>query len=418
MSLFTLFAIVITVVALLGYVNRKWLRLPPAVGLTGLAFAASQVLALVGHVRPDVLRGAESLTRAVDLDSTLLNGMLGYLLFAGSMTLDLNVLRRQWRIVSVLAVVGTILSTVIVGALTWWVLRLLGQPLPLVACLLFGALISPTDPVSVLSVLKSLGVNADLEAQIAGESLFNDGVGIVLYTLLAGLASTPHGSPVRDAVGLFLVQTGGGALLGFVSGWIVYRMLRSIDDYRVEVPLTVALVTGGFALAQALHVSGPIAMVVAGLLIGNKGRALGMSETTRLRLDQFWELLDDMLNAILFVLIGLDVLAVRFSPAGLVAAVAAIAIVLFARSVSAGLPAMAFRLDREAIVALVWGGVRGGIAIALALGLTSQLPPETAARISSMTYAVVTFSILVQAPTLQPLMRRSMSFHLGRRRPG
>jgi CPA1 family monovalent cation:H+ antiporter len=352
--------------------------------------------------------------------------MLGYLLFAGALHVDLEILRRQRLVIAVLATVGVLLSTAIVGGLLWGVLRLAGMGMPLGPCLLFGALISPTDPISVLAVLKSLGAPRELEVQIAGESLFNDGVGVVVFsTLLAYYGFAPgahgHGPGVLAAVGTFLFQVGGGALFGLVAGWLFLRMLRGVDDAHLEVLLSLALVSGGFALADALGVSAPIAMVVAGLMVGSRTVPQAGTAGSPLRLASFWDFVDEILNAVLFVMIGLQVLVLAPHLPSLFAGLLAVPIVLLARVVSIAAPVGLIgrhRLVPHGVTLMVWGGLRGGLSIAMALALRSLLAVRSgpdAERVLAMTYVVVAFSIIVQGTTIRPLTRRLTSTRV---RPG
>ena len=306
-----------------------------------------------------------------------------------------------------------LLSTLIVGGLTSGMLALIGLPMRFLDCVLFGALISPTDPIAVLGLLKRVGVPKSLEVQIAGESLFNDGVGVVVFTGILGVASGLYRPDLGYVALLFVQETVGGAVFGLVIGLLVFLMLRSVDDYKVEILLSLALVAGGFALADALHFSGPIAMVVAGLMIGNQGRSFAMSATTNERLDSFWELVDETLNAVLFVLIGLEVLALNFTVKNLVAGLLAIPIVLAARLISVGLPIRMLRrrvwFEPFTIRILTWGGLRGGISVALALSVPNESAGVAVPRrdvILAITYVVVVFSIVVQGFTIEPLTRR------------
>jgi CPA1 family monovalent cation:H+ antiporter len=319
----------------------------------------------------------------------------------------------------ILATVGVLISTAITGTLTWWMLKQINLPVNFHYCLIFGALISPTDPIAVLGILKTLGAPKTLETKITGESLFNDGVGVVVFLALLGVAglSSGHGGDQHTSVGqiagLFAQEALGGALWGLVMGTVCYILLRSVDNYQVEILLSLALVMGGYAAASRLHVSGPIAMVIAGLFIGNHGRAFAMSETTRSHLDMFWELVDEILNAVLFVLIGLEVLVLTLDIKYVVAGVIAIFITLVARFVAVALPITCMRFVRQftphAIKVLTWSGLRGGISVALALSLRNsmgQTSPESYQVILMMTYIVVIFSIIGQGLTIGPLMRK------------
>ncbi|MEP7100604.1 MAG: sodium:proton antiporter [Burkholderiales bacterium] len=401
----------IVITALLAYVNQRFIGLPTAIGVMATALALSLLLAGLDALGiAHALRVAEeSLLTRIDFSDVLMQGMLSLLLFAGALHVDLSELRAyRWQ-VGALAVVGTVLSTLVVGFAMWWALPWLGLPLPLIHCLIFGALISPTDPIAVIGILKSAGAPRNLELVIAGESLFNDGVGVVLFALLVETLVGGETPTVGHAAMLLLQEAGGGIAFGLVVGYVTFRLLRSIDNYQVEVMLTLAAVMGGYAFALRLHVSGPLAMVVAGLVIGNQGRALAMSDTTRHHIDLFWELLDEILNAVLFVLIGLEVIVIHFAPGIFGAALAAIGVTLLARWLTVGLPVglagRAFKLPAGSGKVLTWGGLRGGISVALCLSLPFGPERET---LLAMTYCVVAFSILVQGLTMGRVVRRAM----------
>jgi len=405
MNLFHLMAILISLAALFSFFNYRYLHLPTAIGLMLIALLASIGLVLLGPHAYGVKEYAGQLLHDVDFDETLLHGMLSFLLFAGALHVNLNDLAKQKWIIALLASVGVLTSTFLVGMLAWLIFNGLGIHMPFIYCLVFGALISPTDPIAVLGVLKSVGVAKTLETKIAGESLFNDGIGVVVFLVMVGIA-TGSDQPEARHISLLLIQeAGGGAVFGLLAGGLTFYLLRSIDSYQVEVLLTLALVMGGYAVASALHLSGPIAMVVAGLVIGNHGRLLAMSETTREHLDSFWELVDEVFNAVLFVLIGLEILLLSYRGEYLLATIAIIPAVLLARFVSVGLPITVMRRYRRfsprVIEILTWGGLRGGISVALALSLPSGPEREV---ILFATYAVVVFSILVQGLTIGPLV--------------
>jgi CPA1 family monovalent cation:H+ antiporter len=402
----------LVITALLAYLNHRYVGMPTTIGVMAAALAFS--LALVGLDAIGVAHGLrayeESLLRSIDFSDVLMQGMLSLLLFAGALHVDLSELRAYRWPVGALAVLGTLLSTLAVGYGMWFVLPLAGLQLPLIYCLLFGALISPTDPIAVMGILKSAGAPKELELVIAGESLFNDGVGVVIFSLLLGMLMSGATPTPGQGVQLLLREVGGGLLFGLALGYLTFRLLKSVDSYQVEVLLTLAAVTGGYALASKLHVSGPLAMVVAGLIIGNHGRALAMSDTTRRYLDMFWELVDEILNATLFVLIGMEVLLVVFSLRELAAAAVAVAVTLLARLLTVGLPVRllrrAFDLPRGSWKVLTWGGLRGGISVALAL----SLPPGPERDIVvALTYGVVVFSILVQGLTIGRVTRLAVA---------
>ncbi len=407
MELLNIFALLIALTAVFSYLNHRFIGLPVSIGVMLIALLLSVLLNLLGLFGLGLERQAATWLNAIEFEETLLHGMLSFLLFAGALHININDLaERKWSIGS-LASVGVLISTFLVGTAAWWLLDALGIGMPYLYCLLFGALISPTDPIAVLGLLKTAGAPKSLETKIAGESLFNDGVGIVVFLALLELAAGHHAVNAGEVTLLFVQEVVGGALFGLGLGYVAYRMLKSVDNYQVEILITLALVFGGYALANSLHLSGPIAIVLAGLLIGNHGRAFGMSETTRHHLDVFWELIDEILNAVLFVLIGLEVLVLTFTRAHLAAGLLLIPIVLGARFVGVGIPITVLRPFRSftpgAVRILTWGGLRGGISVALALSLPAGPERET---ILTVTYILVVFSIVVQGLTLQRLMRR------------
>jgi CPA1 family monovalent cation:H+ antiporter len=377
-----------------------------------MAGALSLSLALIGLDALGVAHGlllyGQSLLRSLDFSAVLMQGMLSLLLFAGALHIDLGALRRYRLQVAALAVTGTLLSTFAVGLAMWGLLPLAGIQLPLIWCLLFGALISPTDPIAVMGILKTSGAPKELELVIAGESLFNDGVGVVIFTLLIGvLASGVPPTPAESGL-LLLREAGGGLLFGLALGYGTFRLMRSVDNYQLEVLLTFAAVIGGYALASRIEVSGPLAMVVAGLMIGNSGRTV-MSRTTRGHVEMFWELLAAILNAVLFVLIGMEVLLVVFTANLWIAGTIAVLVTLAARVVTVALPAGLFwrwfRLPAGSWKVLTWGGLRGGISVALALSLPTGPDADV---VLALTYCVVVVSILVQGLTSQIVTRRAL----------
>lgn len=406
MSFFEIVAILISLTAIFSYLNYRYFRMPATIGVMLIALLVSLGLIAAGHVAPWIRDGADGLLRQIDFDSALMQGMLCFLLFAGALHIDLNDLAAQRGVIGTLAIVGVGLSMAVFGTLIHVALGWLGVELSYVWCLLFGALISPTDPVAVIGILKGARVPRSLEVQIAGESLFNDGIGVVAFIVLYEIAVAGHQASVGRIGRLFLEEAVGGAVFGFVIGWLAYRVLKSVDDYRVEVMLTLALVMGGYALASAIHVSGPIAIVVAGLLIGNHGRRFAMSETTRTNLDRFWELVDEILNALLFVLIGLEILVLTFTRELLFAGLLAIPMILLARWVSVAAPVTVLRRWRQfppgSVTIMTWGGLRGGISVALALSLPAGREREI---VLAVTYVIVIFSILVQGLSLERLVR-------------
>ncbi len=405
-SLFSLAALLITLSALFSYVNKRAFGLPSTIGVLVIALAFS--LGMIA-LRAVGLIGDEwtSWYLEIEFGPTLLHGMLGFLLFAGALHVNLDDLLEQKWVIILLATLGTGISTLLVGAVSWLAFDALGFGLSFLYCLLFGALISPTDPIAVLAVLKQARVPRSLEMKIAGESLLNDGIGVVIFLVLLGIAADGHDQTPAAIGALFAQEAGGGILLGIGMGYLAYRMLRSVDDYEVEVLITLAIVTGGYSLASALHLSGPLAMVSAGLLIGNQGRTLGMSERTREHLDNFWELGDSVLNAVLFLMIGLEVLVIRFEVPTLAAGLVAIPLVLAARLLAVALLVALLRLRRRfsphVVTMLTWGGIRGGISVALALSLPAGPERE---GILAVTYCVVAFSIIGQGLSIGPVVRR------------
>ena len=399
-------AILITLAALFSYLNHRFLKIPTTIGIMLISLIMSLgllVLHAMGFSQLEIQ--AERMVRGIDFYETLMDGMLSFLLFAGALHVNLDDLRQQKWVILLLATAGVLTSTFLVGGLAWLIFNGLGIYMPFIYCLVFGALISPTDPIAVLSVLKSVGVKKSLETKIAGESLFNDGIGVVVFIVMVGLATGSEQAEASHISILLLQEAGGGAVFGLLAGGMAFYLLRSIDNYQVEVLLTLALVMGGYAAASALHLSGPIAMVVAGLMIGNHGRTLAMSETTREHLDSFWELVDEVFNAVLFVLIGLEILLLSFRGEYLLATIAIIPAVLLARFISVATPITLLRRYRRfsprVIEILTWGGLRGGISVALALSLPAGAERDV---ILFSTYGVVIFSILVQGLTIGRLV--------------
>ncbi len=387
--------------ALFGYINHRVLELPIKIGLMIIALAMSLALVLLNSLGIGLAGEARAFVQGIDFNIALMQGMLSFLLFAGALHVNLDDLLKQKGIIAILASAGVVLSTFIVGTASYYAFRLVGLELSYIYCLLFGALISPTDPIAVVGIMKLARAPKTLETKMIGESLFNDGVGIVVFLVLLDVALSGEASLPAIAT-LFVGEALGGAVIGLALGYPAYRMLKKTDQYQVEILITLALVMGGYRLASVLHASGPIAVVVIGLLIGNHGRRFAMSETTREHLDSFWELIDELLNAILFVLIGLVVVDMTFRLDYLEAMLMAIPIVLLSRFVSVGLPIRFLSLFREfskrAILILTWGGLRGGISVALALSLPEG--PERDA-IVAITYGVVAFSIIVQGLTIR-----------------
>ncbi len=403
--MFKFVAIFICIAAVASYINYRYIKLPSTIGLMIIGLVMSLVLIGLGTLGMDIEGPISEFLGKMDFGETLMKGMLSFLLFAGALKINLNDLAEQKFIIGILATVGVVATAFIVGTVLYFILPLFNLSISYIYCLVFGALISPTDPVAVLGIMKTVKVPKSLETKIAGESLFNDGIGVVVFIVLVGIAVGEGTTTVGSIVSLFLMEAIGGIVFGLIIGYITFRMLKNVDDHAVEILLTLALVSGGYALAMYLHTSGPIAIVVAGLLIGNYGRRLAMSENSRDHLDKFWELIDEILNAVLFVWIGLEILILTFNPNYLIIGLIAIPLTLLARliSVASAINLLKFRrqFSDNAIKILTWGGLRGGICIALAL----SLPPSSARDlIISITYIVVIFSILVQGLTIKKVI--------------
>ncbi|CAB5514511.1 Na(+)/H(+) antiporter NhaP [Achromobacter anxifer] len=406
MSVFQGIGILFTVVALCGFINFKWVKLPDTLGITAVGLALSAIVTAVGVKHPGMTEAAKAAIKQIDFTDVVFHGLLSLLLFAGSLHVDLTRLKQQKLSIFLLATVGVLISTAVVGGGLYFVLSALGTPVSLLICLMFGALISPTDPIAVLSVLKKAKVAPELEAKIAGEALFNDGTAVVAFMTLLGLA-TGTATLSAESIALSLAkEVIGAAVLGLIVGYGATLMLRQLDSYAVEILITLALATAGFSLAEQLHVSAPLAVVIMGLVIGNLGKQ-AMSESTREHLFSFWELLDELLNLLLFGLIGLEVIALTMDWGVIWLGLLAVPVVLVARAVSVGIPFLVLsnfrkRTSPNTVEIMTWGGLRGGISIALALSLPMSLDGRD--TIVGITYVVVIFSLLVQATTLGKFM--------------
>lgn len=405
-------SLLMTVTALFAYVNYRFIRLPITIGVMVISLVFSMLLVLLSKAGLTLgMDYTEKLLSGVDFDATLMEGMLSFLLFAGALHINLNeLLDKQW-VVGILASVGVITSTFIVGITSWFVLGWFDINLPFIYCMLFGSLIAPTDPVAVLAILKTAGASKSLETKIAGESLFNDGIAVVVFLVILGIAvgGDGHGTAAATPLSvakLFFQETIGGAVFGLLIGWITYRLLKSVDNYQVEVLLTLALVMGGYAAARAMHISGPIAIVIAGLLIGNHGRRFAMSDQSRENLDTFWELIDEILNAVLFMLIGLEIIILNINGNHVAAGVLMFFVVLMARFIAVGIPVSILKLRQSfhphVVTILTWGGIRGGISVALALSL--PLGPERNV-IVAITYVIVIMSVILQGLSIKNLVQ-------------
>jgi CPA1 family monovalent cation:H+ antiporter len=407
MNLFHTFSILIVLSALFAYINFRYLKLPASIGLMLIALVASIILFIIGTLFPDILSEVTVFIKSFDFSELLLGSMLSFMLFAGAIHINIDDLKREKIPILAFSTISVVLSTFIVGGATYYILPFFGLNISFISCLLFGSLISPTDPIAVLSILKSVNVPKSLETKIAGESLFNDGVAVVVFITIWEAARSPELPTFTEIAKLFLQEAVGGMLLGFLVGYFGFRLMRSINNYKVEVLITLAIVMGGYTLASLIHVSGPLAMVVAGILVGNQGKKYAMSDETREYVSKFWELLDDILNAILFVLIGLELLVVENIGSYVWIGLLTILIVITVRYLTVLIPSFLIRFrdkfDHKTVLVLTWGGLRGGISIALALSISTNLDKDLWV---SLTYFVVAFSILVQGLSIGKLIKK------------
>ncbi|MER2996487.1 cation:proton antiporter [Pontibacter populi] len=408
MELFHIFSVILAVSAFFAYINQKYIKLPGAIGLLLAGLLLSLLVQGLGEISPAFEALVESRLSEIDFSEILLEFMLSFLLFAGALHTDLEKLRASKWPILVFATVGVLISTVVTGTAFYYLLYLVGYPIGYIYCLLFGALISPTDPIAVLGILKKANIPKSLEVSITGESLFNDGVGVVIFISIFEIAKlgidNVEGSFIAE---LFLKEVGGGIGLGLLIGYIAFHFMKRIDHYQTEVLISLAVVTGGYSLAQQFHFSGPLAMVAAGLLIGNQGTQLAMSKITADYLTKFWEMVDEVLNAVLFVLIGLELMLIPFHWNYVLIGIITTIIVLLVRYIALAIPTYTLRLHRafapNTLLIMTWGGLRGGISIALALSLTTEMHREL---IVAITYAVVLLSLTIQGLTIEPFIKR------------
>lgn len=406
MNINEIVTITVVLAAIFAYINNRWIKWPPTIGIMVLSLISSVILVITGSSQFLLSRKVIQLVASIDFQDVLMNFMLSFLLFAGAVHIDAGKLKKESLPVMILATLATIISTFLVGGMVWYLFQLFHFPIPFIYCLLFGALISPTDPIAVLGILKEAKIPSSLEIKISGESLFNDGIAVVIFISIAEVARSGNFSAM-DVGKLFLQEAVGGLLFGAIIGYAGYLAMRSIDDYKVEVMITLAVVMGGYLAASHLHVSGPLAMVVAGIIIGTKSRESGISAITRDYLGKFWELIDEILNAVLFLLIGFEMLVIKINGTVLIIGCISIVIVLLARWISVVLPVSVLRykviFERNAIAILTWGGLRGGISVALALSLGSKMYRDEFVLI---TYMIVVFSILVQGLTIGSVTKK------------
>lgn len=408
MNLYSILTVLIVLTASFSYINARFIKLPATIGIMLISLVCSLAIIVIGKFYPEVVDEPIAIIKSLDFESLLMRIMLSFLLFAGAIHIDLEKLKKELVPIATYATLGVLLSTAIIGSVMYYIFHLFSLDIPFIYCLLFGALISPTDPIAVLGILKKAKIPPSLEIKIAGESLFNDGVGVVVFISILEIAILGTDKLSFGQVsGLFIKEAGGGILWGLALGYLGYYLLKSIDHYQVEVLITLAMVMGGYLLASHLHISGPLAMVVAGIITGNKGKEKAMSDLTKDYLNKFWELIDEILNALLFLLIGLEMIVLSFNPKTIWIGLIAIVLVLCARFISVFLPTLllSFRrsFERNLMPILTWGGLRGGISVALALSLPRS---EFRDVIVTITYIIVVFSIVVQGLSIGKLARK------------
>jgi CPA1 family monovalent cation:H+ antiporter len=407
MELFHLFSILLVLAVLFAYINFRVVKLPGTIGLMAVSLFFSILILLSGQLLSPVRNMVADMLVKIDFSDLLLEGMLSFMLFAGAIPIKYDDLKSEKLSIFFFSTVSVIISTFVVGLVTFYLLSLFGIKISLINALLFGALISPTDPIAVLSILKNAGIPKSMETKIAGESLFNDGVAVVVFITILQLAKPGAELNTGNILLLFGQEAIGGIILGIILGFVGYKLFSSIDNYKIEVLLTLAIVMGGYTLAHFIHVSGPLAMVVAGLITGNRGKSMGMSETTAEYVDKFWELIDEILNTLLFVLIGMELLIIKSNITIIIISVLLIVVIIGTRFFSVWLPSMIIRLKekipRSTLIVLTWGGLRGGISIALALSVPDHLNKDI---LVTITYIVVCFSILVQGLTISKVAKK------------
>ncbi len=402
MEIYNIITVIILLAAVFGYINHRFIKLPGTIGIMLISLIASLIVIGVGSIYPGFFAEAIESIRSIDFNTVVLKIMLSFLLFAAAVHIDVKKLRSERMSIITFSTIGVLISTIVVGSLLYAATTAFGLSVNFLYCLLFGALISPTDPIAVVGILKKAKIPDSLETKISGESLFNDGVGVVIFITLYEVAKKGlENVSALDIAWLFIREAGGGLLLGWLLGYLCFYMLRSIDNYVVEVMITLAIVMGGYALAEQLHVSGPLTMVMAGLITGNKSFDLGVSDLSKDYLTKFWEMIDEVMNAILFLLIGFEMLIVPFNLTLLWLGCISIVVVLFARFLSVLLPIMVLKrkssFENNAIPILTWGALRGGISVALALSVPKYMYGE---MFVSITYIVVLFSIVGQGLTI------------------
>ena len=409
MGVYHIISILIFLTAVFAYVNDRLIKWPPTIGIMVIALLSSILLAILGNLIPGISSKALLLVSNINFEQVLMKIMLSFLLFAGALHIDANRLKKEFWPVMLMATAGTFISTFLVSIMAYYLFILFGLQIPYTYCLLFGALISPTDPIAVMGILKQAGIPKTLEMKIAGESLFNDGVGVVVFLTIFEVAVNGIDKfSVGNTAVLFLKEAVGGILFGAVLGYLAHLLIKSIDNYRVEVLITLTVVMCGYSVADYFHLSGPLAIIIAGIIMGTKGKIDGLSETSRDYLGKFWDLTDEIFNAILFLLIGLEMLVIKVNPTIVIIGGVMIIVVLLARLLCVALPVMFLKIwmkfENNAILMLTWGGLRGGLSVAMALSIPEAMHRDEFVLI---TYIIVVFSIIVQGLTIGTLARKS-----------
>lgn len=411
MELFLIFSILITLAAFFSYLNIKFLKLPSGISLMMMGVLAAAGVIVTGYFSSGFTEMIREKLALIDFSEFLLGILLSFLLFAGSLHVSIPDLKKSAKSIISFATIGTLISTLIVGYSLFYLLSAFHQDIPLIYCLLFGALISPTDPIAVMGILKKTNLSKNIETNIVGESLFNDGIGVVIFVTILKIATVgPENFGPTEIGMLFIHEAIGGIIIGLIIGFIGYKLMKSIDHFQTEILISLAMVMGGYSLCHSIHVSGPLAMVVAGLMTGNRGKELAMSDITRDYLGKFWEVTDEVLNAILFMLIGLEIVIVSFDTSYLAIGIITALIILIVRFVSLYVPAVVFRFKKvfgtKSLFIMTWGGLRGGISIALALSLPQNPYKDI---LVSITFVIVIFSILIQGITVEKVIKKLTS---------
>jgi len=407
MATYHIISVLILLTAIFAYVNDRWIKWPPTIGIMVIALLSSILIAIFGSLIPGFSSKALLLVSNISFEQVLMKIMLAFLLFAGALHVDANELKKEFWPVMLMATIGTFISTFLVSGMAYYLFAAFGLQIPYIYCLLFGALISPTDPIAVMGILKQAGIPKTLEVKITGESLFNDGVGVVVFLTIFEVAVNGTAKfSIGNTALLFLKEAGGGLLFGAILGYLAHLLIKTIDNYRVEVLITLTVVMCGYSLADYLHLSGPLAIIIAGIIMGTKGKDEGLSEISRDYLGKFWDLTDEIFNAILFLLIGLEMLVIKVNPTIMIIGGIMVAVVLLARLLCVAVPVLFLKIwmkfEKNAILILTWGGLRGGLSVAMALSIPEAMHRDEFVLI---TYVIVVFSIVVQGLTIGKLAK-------------